>query len=218
MAAISINYIPDRDIFLKGIKFKSPVGHFLSDLEEQLAIITSVSASTSETTQFFLTFDDIINYIHFGRGLGSIRISGIAFLTCDGDMPGLRSFFKKIGSKRGKVVSVSLGQAGGFSGPVVGSSVEVVGEPETVASFSVDIVMTSHTLGSSARAGSSCSGGGLGSAGEGASGENNNSTSNQENTQRNSESSGISSLQTLVQTNPLLSAPVGSFFLPPRGV
>ena len=58
-----------------------------------LALYTQVSVQLAETLQYFLTFDDVIKFIHFGKGLGNITAEGILFSDCSGTIPGLPQFF-----------------------------------------------------------------------------------------------------------------------------
>ena len=50
-----------------------------------LAVYTNGTLQLSETLQYFLTFDDVVKYIHFGKGVGSVTVEGIMFSNCFGD-------------------------------------------------------------------------------------------------------------------------------------
>ncbi len=146
MAAILLTY-GEQDIFNNNIKYCFPVAHILSGIESATAIITSVSVRTAETTQFFLSFGDVIHYLHFGKGLGEANISGIAFVDCNGEMPGLSKFFSAVKTGRGKIISISFLGGGAFKGPLIGSQCTVRGEPETMAEFNISMAITSSSYG-----------------------------------------------------------------------
>lgn len=109
------------------------------------AIYTDIQVQTSETVQYFLTFDDVIKYIHFGKGVGAVTVNGILFADCSETIAGLANFWKTAGSQRGKVVRVSMA---GLSAKAVltNIAVNVVGEPTTMAQFSLQLAMIDHNL------------------------------------------------------------------------
>ena len=162
-----------KDIFLGDIQFQTPVSvGFLSDLysADSLALVTNVGIGTVETVQYFLSFDDLISNLFFGKGVGSITVSGILFSTCNGDIPGLAAFYSDMGGIRGSVVTISIGKYA-FSGVVQSSNIDISSEGDTMAHFSLQLGMTNHTIpsvggvgssGGSAPGSSSSSGGGIG--------------------------------------------------------
>jgi hypothetical protein len=146
-----------------------------------------VQASTQESIQYFLTFDDVINYLHLGRGVGSISIAGVAYPDCNGQIKALAKFFKVAGQNRGKMMGVSFIGGGSFSGPLISVSASMADDGIAMVQFGAQIAMTNHSLGGSTLGKGNCgglssnsdsssdsllgsSGGGLGSSGGGAGG------------------------------------------------
>jgi hypothetical protein len=84
---------------------------FLNNLTSQngFAIVTEVGMQNKETIQYFLTFDDVISYFHFGKGLGSITISGILFSDCSNNFTGVDIFNQTIANLRGTTQSITFG-------------------------------------------------------------------------------------------------------------
>jgi hypothetical protein len=117
-----------------------PLGSKLS-----LSIITDVSIDNSETVQYFLTFDDVINYFYFGKGLGTITINGMLFSDCDGNVPGVNAFYEIISNKRGQPMTVSLG-AYGFTGIISNYRTAVAADPTMLIEFQLTLTIISHTL------------------------------------------------------------------------
>jgi len=152
MAAIFYSYTPANDLFLDGVVFKSPIGlGALSSIsgEEAFSIVTDVGVTTMETTQFFLTFDDLISYLHFGKGVGQMTVSGLMFYDCQGNLPGAAKLYRAVGSNRGKNVTISIGGTS-FTGPLVTSQSNVVSEPDTILQFTITMNMIRHSMGGGA--------------------------------------------------------------------
>ena len=86
MAAIFMN-LSKSDFFHSGGSanpiFIPRVEDLVSD-HGFLALYTQVSVQLPETIQYFLTFDDVIKVIHFGKGVGSIVAEGIMYLQVIG--------------------------------------------------------------------------------------------------------------------------------------
>ena len=84
---------------------------FLNDLVSAggLAIVTEVGMQNKETMQYFLTFDDVINYFHFGKGLGSFSISGLMFSDCSNNFIGVDTFNQTIANLRGSTQVITFG-------------------------------------------------------------------------------------------------------------
>ena len=149
MAAIFYSYKSNNDIFLNSIKYGNPVGiSFLPDLVSaaNLSIITHVGIQTTETIQYFLTFDDAIRFFFFGRGLGNLVVQGVCFSDNSGIIPGLSNVGQALSNNRGKAVSVSLSGVGGFSGVISATSFDISAEPDTTATFSVTITITGSSI------------------------------------------------------------------------
>jgi hypothetical protein len=110
-----------------------------------LAVYNQVSATINETLQFFLTFDDIIKYIHFGKGLGSVTVEGTLFCDCTGNVPGLSKISQAITSLRGQRVEIVIGSMT-LQAVMTSTQVTVVGEPDTMATFVVNFTVVDHQL------------------------------------------------------------------------
>ena len=159
MGALFYNYSEDN-IFKQNISSASAVAHIsiFEDLvsEDNLCIITEIGVGISETVQFFLTFDDLIHYYWFGKGLGSISCQGLLFLGCDSDVfPGVSTLLNAVAAHRGKPITCSIGPFT-FTGVLVDCQLSVVSEPETMAQFTLNIAMTEHSLPPSERPGPTC--------------------------------------------------------------
>ena len=125
---------------------------------DYLTIITEVSITNNDVVQFFLSFDDFIHHYYFGKGVGQMRISGMFFTDCGGfftnagvvnaagGMPGLGHFYKVLGEKRGTVVTISTDGGMWFKGVLTDCTVTFVSEPETMASFTINLGMIDHSL------------------------------------------------------------------------
>jgi hypothetical protein len=112
-----------------------------------LAIYTSIGIVMNEIVQFFPTFDDVIHFLYFGRGLGSISVSGVLFSDCSHSIPGLQSLFSSIEAMKGQEVAVSL-LGISFYALVTSSNCVIMGEPDTMAEFQITLQVTKDSLGS----------------------------------------------------------------------
>ena len=164
MAAVFYTYDTGRDIFKAGITFSNVVrifgsngGDFFAGIigSPGMAIITNVQVNNSDIIQYFMTFDDVINYFYFGKGLGTMTVNGMIFSNCDGNMPGVGRFYARVAANRGREVVVSLGGAV-FKGVISNFSTSTLADPEPVTEFQLTISMTSHGLGSSRNFESTC--------------------------------------------------------------
>ncbi len=147
MGALYYQYSPGKELFKQQVGI-SPVKVDVIDSlvgKANMAIYTDITAQINETIQFFLTFDDLVKYFHFGKGLGSISISGMIFSNCEGSMPGLTKMYSILGQNRGKLITVSFGSMW-FQGVMTSVSTSIVGEPDTIASFNIQLAVTNHGL------------------------------------------------------------------------
>jgi hypothetical protein len=121
MAAIF--YIPttnENTLFKNNMQVNTAVSvPFLFDLVGPLGflIVSEVTVQNRDTIQYFLTFDDLISYFYFGKGLGTISINGLMFSDCNGYFRGLNMFNNMISRIRGSVQNISFGNAV-FSGVI----------------------------------------------------------------------------------------------------
>lgn len=99
-----------------------------------LAIYDSVSIQLNETTQFFLTCDDIVKFTHFGMGVGTVIAEGTMYCTCSGSIPSAAKFEGAVRSLRGKPITAMVG---GTTVTAVLNSAQltIVGDPDTMAHF-----------------------------------------------------------------------------------
>lgn len=111
---------------------------------DNLIMYDSIGVQTSEIIQYFLTFDDVIDYLHFGKGLGNVIVNGTIFSDCDENLPGVNALYDAFGAVRGKTVKVSFGSYAAVA-VVVNSSVNVVPDPATMAPFSITLNIISDS-------------------------------------------------------------------------
>lgn len=150
MAAIFYNY-SDDNMFKNSVSSgAAPIStNLFEDLqnENMLCIISQISITHNDVVQFFMTFDDFIHHYYFGKGVGSISISGMIFTNCQGGMPGLLAFYQRIANVRGKEVIMSTPGVT-FTGVLLDCNVTMVAEPETMASFTANFAMVNSNLSS----------------------------------------------------------------------
>ena len=147
MAAIFMN-TTKNDLFHSGGTANPiyiPKVEELVDNNSMLALYTQVSTQLNETIQYFLTFDDVIKVIHFGKGLGTITAEGIMYSDCDGEIPGFDTFKKAVSDLRGEVVEAVIGP---MTLTVIMTSVQVtlVPDPTTMAHFTYSFSIVNHDL------------------------------------------------------------------------
>ena len=106
---------------------------------------TDVTLQLGETLQYFLTFDDVIKFIHFGKGLGNVTANGILYSNCESDIVGLPKLLGAIGDLRGKETSIVIGGKV-FVSVLSSASVSIMGEPDTMANFQVVFSVVNHEL------------------------------------------------------------------------
>ena len=113
--------------------------------KEGLAIYDSVSVRLLETIQYFLTFDDVIKTIHFGKGVGSVVAEGTLFSTCSGDLPGMSKLKEAFKNMRGKVTSATIGGLA-FKVMVTEVQLTITGDPDTLGHFVFNLSILDHDL------------------------------------------------------------------------
>lgn len=112
---------------------------------EGLAIYDTVSYQLNETIQYFLTFDDVVKFIHFGKGVGSLVANGLMFSNCDGELIGLKKFEKAITGLRGKEQKITVGSAE-FTAIMTGVQITITSDPDTMAHFTFSFSIVDHSL------------------------------------------------------------------------
>lgn len=166
MAAIFLNY--QKDLFISNVNFTIPYNCAqLSQLDSGLSLVTNVGVQTSENIQYFMGFDDLITYLHFGKSVGAMVIDGMLFSDCRGGISGIGPFYNAVGGLRGSRVTLSLGGFS-FTGVITNTNVSVMASPDTMASFSIHMAMIDHTLGGGVGGGDTL--GGVGYSGTGITG------------------------------------------------
>lgn len=147
MAAIFMN-LTKTDLFHSGGTanpiYIPEVEKLVSD-NSLLALYTQVSTQLNETIQYFLTFDDVIKVIHFGKGLGTVTVEGIMYSDCDGEIPGFDTFKEAVSKLRGEVVEAVVGP---MTLTVIMSSVQVtlLPDPTTMGHFTYSFSVVNHDL------------------------------------------------------------------------
>lgn len=147
MAAIFMN-LTKTDMFHSG-GTANPI--YIPKIEELvssnglLSLYTQVSTQLNETIQYFLTFDDVIKVIHFGKGLGTIVAEGIMYSDCDGEIPGFDTFKQAITDLRGEIITATIGP---MSLTVIMTSVQVtlVPDPTTMGHFTFTFSIVDHDM------------------------------------------------------------------------
>lgn len=104
--------------------------------KSRYTVITDIAVETSDVLQFFTTFDDVINYFFFGKGLGNLLVKGMVFTDCDGAAPGLDTLTDTIGGLRGKKIEMSLGKWA-FEVIITNSRISIAAEPVMAAEFTL---------------------------------------------------------------------------------
>jgi hypothetical protein len=110
-----------------------------------LAVYTNVTLQLSETLQYFLTFDDVVKYIHFGKGVGSVTVEGIMFSDCSGDVPGAKKFSSIYSGLRGRTTQISVGGTT-VRAVLTTGTISIISEPDTMAQFSFSFAIVDHQL------------------------------------------------------------------------
>lgn len=108
-----------------------------------LAIYNSVGMHLGETIQYFLTFDDVIKYIHFGKALGTIQVEGTMYANCSGNLPGLSKFEKAFATLRGRWAKIVIGGIV-VAGVMNNASVTIVNDSDTMAHFTFSFSIISY--------------------------------------------------------------------------
>ena len=108
-----------------------------------LAVYDSVSAQVAETLQFFITFDDVIKFIHFGKGLGNVTAQGTLFCDCSGDLPGASQVAGAIKGLRGKPHPLSVGRLQ-CTGVLTTASITVTGGDDTMGVFNFQFAIVNY--------------------------------------------------------------------------
>lgn len=113
--------------------------------EEGLAIYNTITGKINDTLQYFLTYDDVIKVVWFGKGVGSITAEGTMFSDCDGDIPGINKFHSAIADLRGTVSSAVIGSLH-FDVMITDASLAVSGDPDTLANFQITMAVLNHNM------------------------------------------------------------------------
>ena len=110
-----------------------------------LAIYNNVSLQLGETIQYFLTFDDVIKFIHFGKGLGTLAVDGLMFVDCSGNLPGLGKYKAAISALRGKEQKINIGGIV-VTAVMTSTQITIMSEPDTMAQFAFTFSVVNHNL------------------------------------------------------------------------
>lgn len=116
-----------------------------ADQTKGAAVYNSVTMQLGETLQFFLTFDDVIKYIHFGKALGSVTVEGTIFSDCNSDLPRIDKLKEAFTALRGKQMKVNIGS---IVLTCVMSTMQftVLAEPDTMGDFTFNFAVIDHQL------------------------------------------------------------------------
>lgn len=105
-------------------------------------VVTDIAVETSDILQFFTTFDDVINWFFFGKGLGNLVVKGMIFTDCDGKASGLGVLNNTVAALRGKEIELSLGTVA-FKVVVTSTRISIMAEPVMVAEFTLNFAIVS---------------------------------------------------------------------------
>lgn len=154
MAAIFYQYSTDNTTIFKGginVTENVTIG-FLADLigRRGMMIINEVAWQNRDTIQYFLTFDDLISYFYFGKGLGQVTITGSIFHDCENgnNWSGLDGLTRKLGEIRGtKLDNVRFGSVA-FEAVMSSFTLRASADPQSIHSvdFVVQLDIISSTL------------------------------------------------------------------------
>ena len=110
-----------------------------------LAVYDSVGLQLPETIQYFLTFDDVTKFIHFGKGVGTVQVEGTMYCDCDSKIPGTAQFKAAVSALRGKEKNMTVGGVT-VTAVLTNSAITVLSEPDTMAHFSFTFSVVNHNL------------------------------------------------------------------------
>jgi phosphotransferase system IIA component len=113
--------------------------------KDSLAVYNTISVQLGETIQYFLTFDDVIKYIHFGKGLGTLTVEGMLFSDCDANIPGLKKYKQAFSLLRGEQIDITILPMV-LTCVMTGSQFTILSEPDTMAQFAFSFSIVNHTL------------------------------------------------------------------------
>jgi hypothetical protein len=100
--------------------------------------VNEVNLHHNDTIQYFLTFDDLIDYFYFGKGLGVMTINGMVFSNCYGEWTSINLLLQRLGSIRGSTQAL---QFGGVSFSGVLSAFSLRASAESANTHAVDFTL-----------------------------------------------------------------------------
>ena len=122
---------------------------FLSNLvgPSGFLIVNEVTMQHNDTVQYFLTFDDVIDYFYFGKGLGAMNINGMVFANCYGEWTSINLLLQQLGSIRGTTQTVQFGNVS-FSGVLSSFNLRASADAQSthVAEFALHLDIISNSL------------------------------------------------------------------------
>lgn len=110
-----------------------------------LAVYDTVSVQLGETIQYFLTFDDVIKFIHFGKGVGAVTAEGTMFSLCDGTVPGAAQFAGAVTALRGKATYLTIGSVT-VAAILTSAQLSLTSQPDTMGHFIFNFAVVNHQL------------------------------------------------------------------------
>ena len=114
-------------------------------VSDSLVVITEVTIQNRDTIQYFLTFDDFISYYYFGKGLGSLSISGMILSDCSGYFSGAGALTSMIARIRGTTQVISFGNAS-FSAVISSFTIRAGDENPNMMDFNLQMDIINHSL------------------------------------------------------------------------
>jgi hypothetical protein len=112
--------------------------------DEGLALYTSVSFQMNETVQYFLAFDDVIKFIHFGKAVGNVTAEGTLYCDQEGNLPGLSKATAAIGRLRGQAVKLTIGNYV-VVGIFTSATITAAADQDTFGQFVFNFAIVNHS-------------------------------------------------------------------------
>jgi hypothetical protein len=110
-----------------------------------IAMYDSIGVQFGETCQFFLAFDDVIKFIHFGKALGSVQVEGTMYANCDYELPAFSKYKEAFSKLRGLPIDIQVYDVT-MKAVMVTSAITVIGDPDTLAKFSFQFSVVNHQM------------------------------------------------------------------------
>ena len=109
------------------------------------SVVTEVTIQNRDTIQYFLTFDDFISYFYFGKGLGSLSISGVLYSDCNAYFRGANILTNTISRIRGSTQLISFGNVI-FAAVISNFTIRASSEDNNAVDYTIQMDIINHSL------------------------------------------------------------------------